>query len=207
MNIDKKLKEESKIDLRMNQLEGRACKVEEKLQILVHESVKTNGILLKLLEAQTLNPNDNKMGKKDESLSKPQDQYKEEAIGPSNPNTQSEAVKAAKRKRMSTHTQRHEERKRKKQAAKENRRERVAARLLEEEDQEKKLADLRAHMKEITNAAHVGNLKEVIQKSKNSVSTRVIEEEIRGRDEATLRLIEEIRREVEDEEKLKTNVK
>ena len=39
LNMYKKLKEESKIELRMNQLEGRVCKVEEKLQMLVHEAV------------------------------------------------------------------------------------------------------------------------------------------------------------------------
>ena len=43
-----------------------------------------------------------------------------QAAGPSNPNTQSEVVKATKRKRMSTHTQRHEDRKRKRQTAEEN---------------------------------------------------------------------------------------
>ena len=64
LNMDKKLKEESKIELRMNQLEGRVGKVEEKLQLLVHEAVKTNKILLKLLEAQTSNPNYNKKGEK-----------------------------------------------------------------------------------------------------------------------------------------------
>ena len=62
LNMDKKLKEEFEIELRMNQLEGRGGKVEEKLHKLVHEAVKTNEILLKLLEAQTLNPNDNKKG-------------------------------------------------------------------------------------------------------------------------------------------------
>ena len=36
LNMDKKLKEESKIALRMDQLEGRVGKVEEKLQLLVH---------------------------------------------------------------------------------------------------------------------------------------------------------------------------
>ena len=97
MNMDKKLKEESKIKLRMNQLEGRVGKVLEKLQLLVHEAVKTNEILLKLIEAQTSNPNHNKKGEKDESLSKPQDQNKEEVVGPSNPNTESKAVKAPKK--------------------------------------------------------------------------------------------------------------
>ena len=66
------------------------------------------------LLTQTSNPDDNKKGEKDESSSKPQTQKPEDvAGGPSNPNIESEAaVKVPKRKRMSTHTQRHEERKR-----------------------------------------------------------------------------------------------
>ena len=72
LTLDKKLKEESKIELRMNQLEGRVGKVEGKLQLIVIQVVQTNEILLKLLEDQNSNPNDNKKGEKDESLRKPQ---------------------------------------------------------------------------------------------------------------------------------------
>ena len=111
LNMDKKLKEESKIALRMDQLEGRVGKVEEKLQPLVHEVVKTNEILQKLLKAQIQTQNDNKKGEKDESSSNPQNQNQEEAVGPLNPNSE-DVVKAPKRNRMSTQTQRHEERKR-----------------------------------------------------------------------------------------------
>ena len=63
----------------------------EKLQLLVHEVVKTNEILLKLLEAQTSNPNDNKKGEKDESLRKSQGEQ-DHAAGPSNPNVETEAA-------------------------------------------------------------------------------------------------------------------
>ena len=115
MQMDKKLKEESKIELRMNQLESIIEKVKKKLQLLVNQAVITNETLLKLLEAQTSTSNDNKKGKKDESLSKPQgDQSKDvhaPTAGPSNPNNES-AIKPVKTKRKSTHTERHEERKR-----------------------------------------------------------------------------------------------
>ena len=60
LTVDKKLKAESKIELSMDQLEGRVRKVEEKLQLLVTQATHTNEILLKLLEAQNSNPNDNK---------------------------------------------------------------------------------------------------------------------------------------------------
>ena len=51
MQVDKKLNEESKIGSRMNKLESRVEKVEEKLQLLVNQVVITNETLLKLLEA------------------------------------------------------------------------------------------------------------------------------------------------------------
>ena len=70
LTMDKKLKEESKIELRMNQLEGRVEKVEEKLQLLVTQVVHTNELLVKLLEAQNSNPNDNKKGEKDRVFEK-----------------------------------------------------------------------------------------------------------------------------------------
>ena len=72
---------------------------------------------------------------------------------------------------------------------------------------EKELADLRANTKKITEATKAGILIEVIETSKKNVSTSVIEQERIGKDEATLRLIERIRREVEEEEKLKTYMK
>ena len=51
LTMDKKLKAESKIELRMDQLEGRVGKVEEKLQLLVTQATQTNELLVKLLEA------------------------------------------------------------------------------------------------------------------------------------------------------------
>ena len=60
MQMDKKLNEESKIELRMNHLESRVEKVEEKLQFLVSQAVITNETLLNLLNAQTSTSNDNK---------------------------------------------------------------------------------------------------------------------------------------------------
>ena len=80
--MDKNLKEESKIALKMDQLEGRVGKVEEKFQLLVCEAVKTNEILQKLLEVEIQTQNDNKKGNKDESSSKPQNQNTEEVVGP-----------------------------------------------------------------------------------------------------------------------------
>ena len=62
LTMDKKLKAESKIELRMDQLEGRVGKVEEKLKLLVTQATQTNELLVKLLEAQNSNPNDNKNG-------------------------------------------------------------------------------------------------------------------------------------------------
>ena len=79
--------------------------------------------------------------------------------------------------------------------------------ILEKKDQEKTLADLKKNTKKLTEVAHAGNLKEVIDKSKHPVNTEVTEEERRGRDAATLRLIEQIRKAAEEEEKLKTDVK
>ena len=115
LTMDKKLKVDSKIELRMDQIEGRVGKVEEKLQLLVTQATQTNKLLVKLLEAQNSNPNDNKKGEKDESLSKPQaDQSKDvqaPTANPSNPNTEA-AIKPVKIKRKRTHSERHEKRKR-----------------------------------------------------------------------------------------------
>ena len=108
---------------------------------------------------------------------------------------------------MSTQTQRHEERKRQRQSTEERRREREAAMILQKQDQEKTLVDLKENTKKITEVAQAGKLKEVIDQSKQPVRTKVTEEERRGRDEATLKLIEELRKAVEEEEKLKTDVK
>ena len=47
-------------------------KKQDKLNLMVHEAIRTNEILQKLLEAQLQTQNDNKKGEKDESLSKPQ---------------------------------------------------------------------------------------------------------------------------------------
>ena len=109
LTMDRKLKAESKIELRMDQLEGRVGKVAEKLQLLVSQATQTNELLVKLLEAQNSNPNDNKKGEKDESLSKPQAAQAPTAV-PLDPNTK--VVKTVKTKIKSTHTERHEKRKR-----------------------------------------------------------------------------------------------
>ena len=69
------------------------------------------------------------------------------------------------------------------------------------------MADLRANTKKITEAVKAENLKEVIESSREHDNTSVTEEEKKGKDEATLRLIEKIRSEVEEEEKLKIDVK
>ena len=157
LTMDRKLKAESKIELRMDQLEGRVGKVEEKLQLLVSQATQTNELLVKLLEAQNSNPNDNKKGEKDESLSKPQ-AAQAPTVVPLNPNT--EAVKT---KRKSTHTEKHEERKRQKLTAEEKRLEREAAMILEKQEHERKLADFKSKTKEITEAAKAGKLKEVVE--------------------------------------------
>ena len=57
---------------------------------------------------------------------------------------------------------RHEERKRQKLTAEERRLQREAALLLEQQDEERKMTDLKARTKAITDAAKAGNLKEVI---------------------------------------------
>ena len=69
------------------------------------------------------------------------------------------------------------------------------------------MVDLKKNTKKIVEAIQDGNLNKVIDKSKQPISTEVTKEERRGRDEATLRLIEQIRKVVEDVEKLKTDVK
>ena len=171
LTMDKKLKEESKIELRIDQLEGRVGKVEGKLQLLVTQAVHTNEILLKLLEAQNSNPNDNKKGEKDESLRKPQDDQTTEVqaqkAGPSNQNAE-EDVKLPNRKMRSTKTQRHQERKKQKLTFEEKMRKREATMIIEKQDQERKLADLKASTKEITEATKAGKLKEIIKKNLKS---------------------------------------
>ena len=72
---------------------------------------------------------------------------------------------------MSTRTQIHDERKRKRHSTEERRKEREAAMILEKQDQEKTLDDLKETTKKIIEAAHVGNLKEVIEKSKHLCQT------------------------------------
>ena len=79
--------------------------------------------------------------------------------------------------------------------------------ILAKQDQERKLADLKASTKEIIEAAKAGKLKEINEISKKPNSSSVDEQEREGRDEATLRLIEKIRRETKEEQKLQTNVK
>ena len=133
-------------------MKGRVGKVDEKLQFLVNQVVHTNEIVLKLLEAQNSNPNDNKKGEKDESLRNPQDdqttEVQAQTAGPSNLN--SEVVgKPPNSKRMSTQTQRHHEKKKQNLSAEEKKREREASMIKEQQNQEKELADLIARTKKI----------------------------------------------------------
>ena len=79
--------------------------------------------------------------------------------------------------------------------------------ILQNQEEEKRLANLKENTRNITEVVQAGKLKEVIEKSKQPVRTEVTEEERRGRDESTLKLIEQIRKVVEEEEKLETNVK
>ena len=150
-----------------------------------------------------------KRGDKDESLSKPQaDETKDvqaPTSDPSNPNTEA-AIKPVKTERKSTHTKRHEERKRQKLTAEERGLRREATMILEKQVQERKLANFKASTKEITEATKAGKLKEIIKKSKKPNSSSVAEQEREGRDKATLRLIERIRRETEEEQWLQTDV-
>ena len=155
----------------MDQLEGRIGKVEEKLQLLVSQATQTNELLVKLLEAQNSNPDDNNKGEKDESLRKPQGAQTSTAV-PLNPNT--EAVLT---KRKSTHTEKHEERKGQKLTAEERRLEREATMILEKQEQERQLADFKSQTKEITEAAKAGKLKEVVEKSKQPSRSSAAERE------------------------------
>ena len=56
LTMDRKLKVESKIELRMDQLEGIVGKVEEKLQLMVSQATQTNELLVKLLERSKFKP-------------------------------------------------------------------------------------------------------------------------------------------------------
>ena len=116
-------------------------------------------------------------------------------------------LRPLKRKRMSTQTRRHDERKIRRQSTEKRRREREASMILEKQDQKKTLAELNENTKKITEAAQARKLKKIIDQSKHPVRPKVTEDKRRGRDEATLKLIEEIRKAVEEEEKLKTDVK
>ena len=145
-----------------------------------------------------------KRGEKDESLSKPQ-AAQAPTIVPLNPNI--ETVKPVKTKRKSTHTERHEERKRQKLTAEEKRLGREAAMILEKQEHERQLADFKSKTKEITEAAKARTLKEVVEKSKKPSSSSTVEREREGRDKSTLRLIERIRKETEQEQKLQADVK
>ena len=69
---------------------------------------------------------------------------------------------------MSTQTQRHEERKRQRESAEERRQAREATMILEKQAEEKTLADLKKNTKKIAEVVQAGNLKEVIDKSKQS---------------------------------------
>ena len=100
LNLEKKLKEESKLANRIEQLETRVDTMKGTLKAILEKSIHQRRILTKLFDVQTSNPDDNKKSEKDESSSKPQAQKPEDDDGgPSNPNNQSEVVKAHKRKR------------------------------------------------------------------------------------------------------------
>ena len=79
--------------------------------------------------------------------------------------------------------------------------------ILEKQEHERQLADFKSQTKEITEAAKAGKLKEVVEKYKKPSSSSEADREREGRDEATLRLIERLRRETEQEMKLQTDVK
>ena len=67
------------------------------------------------------------------------------------------------------------------------------------QDEQRTLADLKKKTEEITRVVQARNLDEIIHKSKELVIKDVTEEEKKVKDEATLRLIEQIKRvEVED---------
>ena len=103
---------------------------------------------------------------------------------------------------MSTQTQMHEERKIQRELVEEMRQARGASMILEKQAEEKTLVGLKKNTKKIVEVVQAGNLKKVIDKSKQPISTGVTEEEGRGRDKATLRLTEQIKKFVEDEERL-----
>ena len=69
------------------------------------------------------------------------------------------------------------------------------------------LTYLRKNTKEIADVVHAGNLKEVIEKSKKPISNEVTDEEKKGKDEATLRIIEKIKKAEADKVKLLAEVK
>ena len=62
------------------------------------------------------------------------------------------------------------------------------------QDEQRTLDGLKKKTEEIIRAAQAGSLKEIIHKSKELVINNVIEEEKKGKDESTLRLIEQIRK-------------
>ena len=157
------------------------------------------------MSAQNSNPNDNKKGEKDESLSKPQATQAPTDV-PLNPNTEV-VVKPVKTKIKSTHTERHEERKGQKLTVEEKRLETEASMILEMQEQDRQLVDFKSKTKEITEAAKAGKLKEVVEKTKKPSSSSAAEREREGRDEATLMLIERIKKETEQEQKLQADVK
>ena len=89
---------------------------------------------------------------------------------------------------ISTQYQRDEERKKARKEIEEIRQAREASMVLAQQVEQMILTDLRKNTKELADTVQAGNLKEVIENSKKPVS----EEAKRGKDEATLRLIEQI---------------
>ena len=78
---------------RISQVEDRVTTVEKTLHTLVEESVHTNKLLQKLLEAQTQTLHDNKKGENVESSDKPPTQ---------NQNEEAIVHAASKKRRLST---------------------------------------------------------------------------------------------------------
>ena len=62
LNMDKKLKEESKMVERIERLEERVGTIEGTLRTILDESIHTNNLFQKLLEAQLHTQDDNKKG-------------------------------------------------------------------------------------------------------------------------------------------------
>ena len=173
LNMEKKLKEESKLVDRIEKLEARVATMEGTLKAILDESIHQSKILTKMLAAQTLNPEDTKKGRRMSLqvslklkylkmlLEVPQIQIKNLKLL-SNPPKEREWVLKLKGMRR--------DKGRDSQLKREGEKERGTM-ILDNQEGEKTLA---------------GTHNEVIDKLKHPVSTK---EQRRGRDEATLKLI------------------